>query len=285
MNRTIQDMRANLNKLERTRDRSAPVRDPRRIREIKARIRASGCDSRQQVTRQRSLAVPPASKRRDKVIVREGTRRVKPREKVSNAAGVRSKIIAPPPADSFRTMCVRLCDGYYFPMSFSTGPEYFERDKQACSAMCPAAETKLYYHRVPGEESEAMISLEGEAYTALPNAFLYRKRAQDKTDSSCTCGTPVTLANLPTEEKAPLELSAIPTPAERPDAFADPESQMDLQTGLSKGAVRELTGAVTHGKVRSSSEGNREVRVVGPQFLPDPEGAIDLRSPDRRNGR
>jgi hypothetical protein len=62
---------------------------------------------------------------------------------------------------------------------------------ETCSAMCPAAETKLYFHRVPEEESEAMISLQGEPYTALPTAFLYRKRRTETADPSCTCGKPL----------------------------------------------------------------------------------------------
>ena len=38
-------------------------------------------------------------------------------------------------AGTYRTMCVRLCDGYYFPISFSTTSERFPEDAQNCTAM------------------------------------------------------------------------------------------------------------------------------------------------------
>ena len=34
------------------------------------------------------------------------------------------------PFATYRTICVRLCDGYYFPVSFSTLPNHFQRDAQ-----------------------------------------------------------------------------------------------------------------------------------------------------------
>ena len=35
------------------------------------------------------------------------------------------------PFATYRTLCVRLCDGYYFPVSFSTLPNHFQRDVRA----------------------------------------------------------------------------------------------------------------------------------------------------------
>ncbi|HPG89875.1 MAG TPA: DUF2865 domain-containing protein, partial [Hyphomicrobium sp.] len=50
---------------------------------------------------------------------------------------------------TYRTLCVRLCDGYYFPVSFSTLPSHFAQDAEACSSRC-AAPTELYYYPNPG---------------------------------------------------------------------------------------------------------------------------------------
>jgi hypothetical protein len=277
LNRTIQQMKANLNTLERTRDRAAPRRNPGRIRAIETRLRANGCERPLNVVRVAPDRARSSNGKR--VIVREGVDRLREQ----NALGtLRNTIIVPEIASTFRTMCVRTCDGYYFPISFATGPEFFERDQEACRAMCPAAETRLYFHRVPDEESEAMVSLEGEAYTALPTAFLYRQRNQSKSDPSCTCGTPTTLANMSPDEVGPEAAdTSVPLPGRKPDSLSDPESRMNAETGLTKEAVRELTGGVSQGDVRASTS-NRQVRVVGPQFLPDPGEAIDLRSPDRK---
>ena len=50
------------------------------------------------------------------------------------------------PYATYRTLCVRQCDGYYFPISFSTLPNHFERDAELCQSKC-AAPVDLYYHQ------------------------------------------------------------------------------------------------------------------------------------------
>ena len=47
---------------------------------------------------------------------------------------------------SLRTMCVRTCDGAFFPISSNATPDDFQRDADACQRRCPGAETALYYH-------------------------------------------------------------------------------------------------------------------------------------------
>ena len=42
-------------------------------------------------------------------------------------------------SSTYRTLCVRTCDGYYFPISFSTVPDRFSEDERTCQRMCPAA--------------------------------------------------------------------------------------------------------------------------------------------------
>lgn len=79
------------------------------------------------------------------------------------------------PYATYRTVCVRLCDGYYFPVSFSTLPNHFQRDEEICQSKC-AAPAALYYHQNPGAGMEqAMAARSNEAYTTLRTAFRYRK--------------------------------------------------------------------------------------------------------------
>ena len=65
---------------------------------------------------------------------------------------------APPSADlgpqsgTFRTVCVRTCDGAYFPVSFATVPARFGDDEKTCKALCPATEATLFTYRNPGED-------------------------------------------------------------------------------------------------------------------------------------
>jgi hypothetical protein len=79
------------------------------------------------------------------------------------------------PFATYRTLCVRLCDGYYFPVSFSTLPNHFQRDSQLCQQQC-AAPAELFYHQNPGGAVEQMVSFSGQQpYTSLRTAFRYRK--------------------------------------------------------------------------------------------------------------
>ncbi len=84
---------------------------------------------------------------------------------------------------TFKTVCVRLCDGYYFPVSFSTLPSHFPQDAEACSSKC-AAPTELYYHPNPGGAMEQAVALQSnEPYTKLKSAFRYRKEYVN----GCSC--------------------------------------------------------------------------------------------------
>jgi hypothetical protein len=99
-------------------------------------------------------------------------------------------IIAPggdgAPSGTYRTVCVRTCDGYYFPLSYSTVPNRFPDDQHACQRMCPASEALLYTYRNPGEDINQAVSISGQPYSELPNAFHYRKEFT----SACSCRRP-----------------------------------------------------------------------------------------------
>ena len=76
----------------------------------------------------------------------------------------------------YRTLCVRISDGYYFPVSFATVQDNFDIDAAKCQASNPSEELRLFVHRNPSEEPEEMVDLTGQAYAELPNAFLYRTK-------------------------------------------------------------------------------------------------------------
>ena len=81
-----------------------------------------------------------------------------------------------------RTLCVRLCDGYYFPMSHAVPRSTLARDADACSARC-GADARLFYHPTHDGDVESMVDLSGMAYASLPNAFRYRKSLVE----GCSC--------------------------------------------------------------------------------------------------
>jgi hypothetical protein len=95
----------------------------------------------------------------------------------------------PPPAapgqaagETYRTMCVRLCDGYYWPVSFATVKDRFGHDAGMCTRSCGAS-VALYYYPNPGGEVDDMVSLDGQPYKSLGTAFLYRATY----DPACKC--------------------------------------------------------------------------------------------------
>lgn len=75
---------------------------------------------------------------------------------------------------NYKTVCVRTCDGYYWPVSRSVTRERFEADAKRCDAGC-LGEARLFYQHKDSDDPKTMVDLEGNPYTALKTAFLYRK--------------------------------------------------------------------------------------------------------------
>jgi hypothetical protein len=154
----------------------------------------------------------------------------------------RYRSTARPREDSgtYRTLCVRSCDGYYFPISFSTTRQHLAEDEATCQQLCPAG-AELYYHSVRSEGPEQMRSLEGGAYADLETAFRYR----EVLDQSCTCGTP---AGAPISTPADpltvasIEPAAAPLPRSRPAPGADPETMLNRLGDLSFDAGENRVG-------------------------------------------
>lgn len=83
---------------------------------------------------------------------------------------------------TYRTICVRLCDGYYFPISFRTSRLGLENDAAKCTASC-SGEAALFFHPNPGGDVASARDFTGMHYEALPNAFKYLKQ----TVEGCRC--------------------------------------------------------------------------------------------------
>lgn len=83
---------------------------------------------------------------------------------------------------TFRSVCVRLCDGYYFPVSFAAPASRLRRDSELCSERC-GAQGRLFVHRNSGGSVEDMVDLQGRPYLQLGTAFRYRTEYV----ASCKC--------------------------------------------------------------------------------------------------
>jgi hypothetical protein len=74
-------------------------------------------------------------------------------------------------------MCVRLCDGFYFPNVVTSGGD------EACVSQCPDASTASYSVPPGSDKIDDAVSLTGAPYSALPVAHRY----QMSFDDTCTC--------------------------------------------------------------------------------------------------
>jgi Protein of unknown function (DUF2865) len=154
---------------------------------------------------------------------------------------------------TYRTLCVRTCDGYYFPISYSTTRKHFGADETMCQQLCPAGEADLYYHALGTEGPEDMLSLEGAPYTALPDAFRYRAAL----DGSCTCGRPAEAGALFATATGSDPIGHAARPRPRPAMGEDPET-------LANRAGSFVPSAVAPQIALSEPEPARAVRFVGP---------------------
>jgi hypothetical protein len=83
---------------------------------------------------------------------------------------------------SYRTMCVRTCDGFYWPVSTGAPRTRFQRDARVCEETCDS-EAKLFYLPRMSDDIGGMTDLSGRAYRELEQAFAYRK----KLIAGCSC--------------------------------------------------------------------------------------------------
>lgn len=143
-------------------------------------------------------------------------------------------------ATSSTAHCVRLCDGRHFPLPRNAGAVNMS-NAQICSAMCPAAETRVFR----GAAIERAVGDDGKPYSSLKTAFLYR----DKAVTACTCtkGGGGGVASMDAKDDPTLRRGDIVVTrdgpmvftggADRDDAFVRAEDYK----GLPQSVRRELT--------------------------------------------
>jgi hypothetical protein len=79
-------------------------------------------------------------------------------------------------------VCVRTCDGSFFPVSYSGAGSRSDSLEDVCRSLCPNADMALYSFPFGGTVEEA-ASPTGEPYANLPNAGKFEKSF----DPSCSC--------------------------------------------------------------------------------------------------
>lgn len=96
----------------------------------------------------------------------------------------RHAIVASVPVLEKRAVCVRLCDGYFFPMGNVHGAAVNLADQEAmCSRTCPGAPSHVYVLPAGSDKIEQASTPDGRLYSALPVAFRHTQTA----DNTCSC--------------------------------------------------------------------------------------------------
>ncbi len=161
------------------------------------------------------------------------------------------------------TICVRTCDGGFFPISNNATSVDFGRDAATCAKMCPGVETELYYRDISSTEAANMISTAtGAPYGAMKNAFAYKTRPPGE-KSACSCNLNAYYEemrrNQTVSAPAPEPQGSITTIRTQPPKAADTPPQPQVPDRPYDPATK--------------------VRQVGPQFLAGDQGKIDLANP------
>jgi Protein of unknown function (DUF2865) len=195
-----------------------------------------------------------------------------------------SNSTAPPPdlgpqSGTYRTVCARSCDGAYFPISFATVPSRFSDDEKTCKSLCPATEATLYTYRNPGEDMNQAVSVSGQPYSAMPNAFRYRQEFVP----SCSCkaaGQTWSEALKSIDDKAVAEQQGdIIVTEESAKKMSQPPQQKAAPAAKKKGAA-PATAAGTSAPAAEPAPApaaaaadptpakDKPIRSVGPTFIP-----------------
>jgi hypothetical protein len=180
------------------------------------------------------------------------------------------------PSGTFRTVCVRTCDGAYFPVSFATVQARFQDDEKTCKALCPATEATLFAYRNPGEDINQAVSLNGQTYSSLPNAFKFRTEF----NASCACkaaGQTWSEALKSVDDKAAVEqqgdIIVTEESAKRMQQRAQPKGTQPPvakkgTTPAGTAAAPTATPAPAETTAASSDGKDKPIRTVGPTFIP-----------------
>lgn len=137
------------------------------------------------------------------------------------SAGARERSPSPAAfAAGTRTVCVRRCDGYVFPLGRLRSRADLPVHAAACNAACPNAPTDLFTLASGRSELDQAVGLDGRPYRRTASANLYRRTRVE----SCSCQPPGVAGPL-------MPLAADRTL--RPGDVVGSEEGADLVVGLS----------------------------------------------------
>lgn len=186
-----------------------------------------------------------------------------------------------PMQGGLRTLCVRTCDGAFFPISSNATPLDFRAQAAQCERMCPGTQTELFYHSLQGQESSDMVSAKtGEPYASMPTAFAYRNNAGTSRSPSCSCNMAAYHDEMKKQENQAKASQSTPSQdMSSITTITSPKSDTMPKPADIKPEEPKPVEKAEPVPEREYDPNNSKVRIVGPQFLPPETSRIDLKNP------
>ena len=167
---------------------------------------------------------------------------------------------------TYRAVCVRMGDGYYWPAGETIDRGDFLRVEAECVSSCPGQDVKLYVHRA-GSETDAMIAAaDGSPYSSIPSAHAYRTAYH--AEHQCGRGVETKIIASPPALPRSLRLARLEASGQTPlEVLPMARPAFDENGALIVAAVPEAADVAAPVTADASVAGH--IRVVGPKFLSD----------------
>jgi hypothetical protein len=165
-------------------------------------------------------------------------------------------------------VCVRSCDGGFFPLSVSARHADADKLSELCTALCPNAAVSVYTKSPSKPIDDAAALSDGASYSDLPNALKFQKSF----DPACTCKPPDQ-----SWAEALAEAERVLGQQRKGDIVVTEEKSAELAAGKSdpKPSSASAEPAGRAGKTRTRKE------TAAPPSKDAPKASADTASPDR----
>ncbi len=180
-------------------------------------------------------------------------------------------------SSGYRTLCVRTCDGYYFPITFAASRSKFKIDETVCKAMYGGAEAELFVHS-NGRSADQAVSLTGTPLASEPYAFAFRSSFNEACQGELKQGlsnlarafadqVAAAKADLPIGKGTPAP-TLLPAPVTRANPSEDPET-------LANVAGRFTVKPVAPKGAEQVAVASTKIRRLGPDYYYSTPKRID----------
>jgi len=146
-------------------------------------------------------------------------------------------------------------------------------DEKACKSLCPAADATLFTYRNPGEDINSAVSINGQNYPSLANAFKYRTEY----NPSCSCKaqgqTWADALKAVDDKSVAAQNGDIIVTEERAKQMSQPQKG---SAAKGKAAAKAPTATTAPAASAPAAEAappantgaQKQIRTVGPAFIP-----------------